>query len=129
MPPNAPPAFVVSNKHKAMDTKTITFDQLPQAVQHVTLQLEEMKRLLLTMSGHSPQEEDTIMGVQEAAQFLKLTVPTIYSKTSRGELPAMKRGKRLYFSRLDLMAYLKQGRSSTVDELAQQYLSGKGKKQ
>ena len=29
--------------------------------------------------------------IQEAAEFLKLSVATIYSKVSRGELPVMKR--------------------------------------
>jgi excisionase family DNA binding protein len=114
----------------AMETQTLTFDQLPQAVHRFGLQLEELKRLVLNMSGQQVQQEqqDIIMDVQDAAKFLKLSVPTIYSKTSRGELPAMKRGKRLYFSRLDLMAYLKEGRSSTIDEMAQEYLNGKSKR-
>jgi excisionase family DNA binding protein len=54
--------------------------------------------------------EDVIMTIQEAAEFLSLTVPTMYSKVSKGELPFMKRGKRLYFSRTELMEYVKAGR-------------------
>ena len=53
--------------------------------------------------------EDVIMTIQEAAEFLHLTVPTLYSKCSRGELPVKKRSKRLYFSKLELIDYLNEG--------------------
>ena len=53
--------------------------------------------------------EDVIMTIQEAAEFLHLKVPTLYSKCSKGELPVKKRFKRLYFSKLELMSYLNEG--------------------
>jgi excisionase family DNA binding protein len=53
--------------------------------------------------------EDVLMTIQEAAEFLHLSVPTLYSKCSKGELPVKKRSKRLYFSKLELMAYLNEG--------------------
>jgi predicted DNA-binding transcriptional regulator AlpA len=53
--------------------------------------------------------EDVIMNVHEAAEFLHLTVATLYSKCSKGELPVKKRSKRLYFSKLELIAYLNEG--------------------
>jgi excisionase family DNA binding protein len=73
------------------------------------------------------QEEapDKLLTVQEAADFLKLTVPTIYSKVSRGELPVMKRSKRLYFSRKELVDYLKEGRrksNAEIEAQAESYL-------
>jgi len=55
-----------------------------------------------------------------------LTVPTIYSKVSKGELPVMKRSKRLYFSSTELMKYLKRGRKKSNAEIEQEakaYLS------
>lgn len=53
--------------------------------------------------------EDVLMTIQEAAEFLHLTVPTLYSKCSKGELPVKKRSKRLYFSKLELISYLNEG--------------------
>jgi len=50
---------------------------------------------------------DQLLTIQQAAEFLSLSVPTLYSKVSKGELPVMKRSKRLYFSRIQLMEYLK----------------------
>ena len=54
---------------------------------------------------------------QEAAEFLSLTAATMYDKISRGELPVMKRGKRLYISRAELLEYLKDGREKSNAEI------------
>lgn len=69
---------------------------------------------------HNEEIPDQLLTVQEAADLLKLTVPTIYSKVSRGELPVMKRSKRLYFSRQELMDYLKTGRKKSNAEIEAQ---------
>ncbi len=86
--------------------------------------LSNIESLLLDIK-HKPvrqtpnaESEDQLLNVQETAKFLDLTVPTIYSKASRGELPFMKRSKRIYFSKKDLMDYLREGRRKTSDELS-----------
>lgn len=76
------------------------------------------------------EQPEQLLTVQEAAQFLNLTVPTIYSKVSKGELPVMKRSKRLYFSRTELLDYLKDGRKKSNAEIEQEakaYLSNNKK--
>ena len=76
------------------------------------------------------KQPEQLLTIQEAAQFLNLTVPTIYSKVSKRELPVMKRGKRLYFSSIELMEYLKGGKRKSNAELedeAKAYLSNKKK--
>ena len=53
----------------------------------------------------------------------------IYGLISKGELPVMKRSKRCYFSKIELINYLKQGRKKTVAETASEadtYLKKKG---
>lgn len=86
------------------------------------------------LKAHQPQQvvpaekTEQLLTIQEAAKFLNLTVPTIYSKVSKGELPFMKRGKRLHFSSTELMQYLKDGRNKTNAEIeaeAHTYLSKK----
>lgn len=77
----------------------------------------------------STDQPEQLLTIQQAAEFLSLTVPTIYSKVSKGELPFMKRGKRLYFSKTELMEYIKAGRKQTKAELeneAETYLKKKG---
>lgn len=76
------------------------------------------------------EQPEQLLTVQEAAQFLNLTVPTIYSKVSKGELPVMKRSKRLYFSSTELMEYIKDGRKKSnaeIEKEANAYLSNNKK--
>ena len=95
----------------------LTFEQLPGAVSQMALKLERIERLLADNLTHqAPTPPETLLTVQEAASFLRLTVPTVYSKVSRGELPVMKRSKRLYFSLDELTDYLKEGRRMTYQE-------------
>ena len=65
-------------------------------------------------------QPEQLLTIEEAAEFLRLTVPTMYSKVSKGELPVMKRSKRLYFSRTELLEYLKDGRKKSNAEIEQE---------
>lgn len=90
--------------------QNLTFDQLPEAVTMLIKEVSELKRLLIEKQEQPHIEQpEKLLTIKEAAQFLNLTVPTIYSKVSKGELPVMKRSKRLYFSSIQLMEYIKDG--------------------
>lgn len=112
--------------------ENLTFDQLPKAVTMLTNEISELKRLFLEKSDQQQTEKpEKLLTVQEAAQFLNLSVPTIYSKVSKRELPVMKRGKRLYFSSTELMEYVKKGRKKTnteIDAEVEAYMSNHKKK-
>ncbi len=72
------------------------------------------------------EQPDKLLTIQEAAEFLSLTVPTMYSKCSKNEIPYMKRSKRLYFSRTELLEYIKEGRKKSnaeIEQEAEAYLS------
>jgi excisionase family DNA binding protein len=96
----------------------------------IEARLSSIENLILDIKHQPKKVEHTekpeqLLNVQEAAQFLNLTVPTIYSKVSKGELPVMKRSKRLYFSSTELLAYIKDGRKKSnaeIEQEAQAYL-------
>lgn len=101
----------------------------------IEARLSSIENLILDLK-HKPKsveptrEAEELLTVQEAAEFLHLSVPTIYSKVSKGELPVMKRSKRLYFSRTELLDYLKDGRKKSNAEIEQEanaYLSNNRK--
>jgi len=76
-----------------------------------------------TVEPTEPTEQ--FLTIQEASKFLSLSVPTMYSKVSKGELPVMKRGKRLYFSLAELLGYIKEGRKKSnveIEKEAEAYL-------
>lgn len=95
---------------------SLTFEQLPQAVYDIQQKLESIEQLLIQLNKNQP-EADKIFTVGEAAAFLNLSTATIYGLVSKGELPVMKRSKRCYFSKLELIAYLKKGRRKTNQEI------------
>ena len=98
--------------------ETLTFDQLPAAVSNLTNKVEEIERLLRTALSLAEQP-DQFLTIDEAAALLHLTKPTLYSKHSKGEIPGVcKQGKRLYFSRKELLDWVAEGRQRTTDELA-----------
>ncbi|MFY7733736.1 MAG: helix-turn-helix domain-containing protein [Bacteroidia bacterium] len=101
--------------------QVLTFDKLPEAVIMLTKEVSELKRLLIEKQEQPTNDEpEQLLTIQEAAEFLSLTVPTMYSKVSKGELPVMKRSKRLYFSRTELLDYLKDGRKKSNAEIEQE---------
>lgn len=108
----------------------LTFEELPKAVTMLTNEVGELRRLLTQRQPEPVEQPEKLLTIQEAAGYLNLSVPTVYSKVSRGELPVMKRGKRLYFSKIELLEYLKGGRKKSVCEIeaeAGAYLANKKK--
>ena len=92
------------------------FDTIDARLSNIESLLQELRQTPKT----SPQTEgrDEPLTVQDAAKFLSLSVPTIYGLISKGQLPVMKRGKRCYFLKADLLAYLKEGRKKSNAEIA-----------
>lgn len=94
------------------------WNSLPEAVGLLSVKLDRIERLLTDSMPAPAENQKDLLTPPEAADFLNLALPSIYSKVSRGELPNMKRGGRLYFSRAELEKYIKQGRRLTAEELA-----------
>lgn len=65
-------------------------------------------------------QSDNLLTIKQAAEFITLSVPTIYGLVHRAEIPVNKRGKRLYFSKEELTAWIKAGRKKTVDEISKE---------
>lgn len=111
--------------------ENLSFDQLPNAVTKLTKEISDLKSLLIEKHKQAPiKEPEQLLTIQQASEFLSLSVPTIYSKVSKNELPYMKRSKRLYFSRTELLNYLKEGRKKSTAEIEQEaeaYLSNNKK--
>ena len=89
----------------------------------IEARLRSIENLILDLKHkldlkHEPTDQpEQLLTIQQAAEFLSLKVPTMYSKVSKGELPVMKRSKRLYFSRTELLEYLKDGRKKSNAEI------------
>jgi predicted DNA-binding transcriptional regulator AlpA len=93
-----------------------TFDQLPQEVGKLNERLDRLENLLLEIKQDAGSQKDEILDIKGAAAFLDLKPATLYSKVSRGEIPASKRGRKLIFSRSKLVEWSLQGERESISE-------------
>ena len=94
-------------------TNNLSFDQLPKAVgelltkvDYVISRLDEKKEA----DGSSPiQDDDQMMTMDEACQFIGKKRSTMYSLTSERRIPYRKRGNKLYFFKKELIEWIQSG--------------------
>ena len=94
-------------------TSNLSFDQLPKAVgelltkvDYVISRLDEKKEA----DGSSPTpDDDQMMTMDEACQFIGKKRSTMYSLTSERRIPYRKRGNKLYFFKKELIEWIQSG--------------------
>lgn len=64
-------------------------------------------------------DQNEILDVKKTAEFLFLSVPTIYGLVQKRSIPYYKQGKRLYFRKDDLLKWIAGSRRMTIDEISQ----------
>lgn len=82
--------------------------------------LREMAEEKLFQQQESTEIVHEIMDVKQAAEFLKMKVPTIYTMTCYNQIPFYKRGKRIYFKREELVKWIEEGRKKTRKEIEEE---------
>jgi excisionase family DNA binding protein len=113
-----------------MKNLEVTFESMPQVLAQLVNEIESLRNKVEALQ-QPKVDQDEMLTIQEAGELLNLTVPTMYSKVSKREIPFIKPkgNKRLYFSRIELIEYLKQGRGLTNTEIeaqAENFLNKKG---
>lgn len=91
-----------------------------------------LKRALLEVKAQESlaHKSDRLLNIQEVAQLLSLSVQTIYVRSSKNEIPCMKKGKRLYFYESEILEWVKKGKRKDVFETEMEidaYLMGQKK--
>ena len=82
------------------------------------LSVDELK----TIIGQAVEEglkqrqlEDEFFNVQQASQYLKMPVTTLYDYTSNEKIPFHKKGKKLHFSKHELNVWMKTKKEKEVN--------------
>ena len=90
-------------------------------IEALAKEVSELKRVIFESNyltrNEKNKDADDLLCITEAAELLNLSVPTIYSMVSKKKLHFMKKAKRLYFSKQELISYIKSGRCQTEKEL------------
>ena len=88
------------------------FESIEATLHTIVCLLQEIKA-----NPPSDKEEPDIISIHQASELLQLSIPTIYTLTSKSEIPYSKKGKRLYFSMKELKEWVATGRKQTTKEL------------
>jgi len=69
--------------------------------------------------GLSSKKENCneIYTLSETSEYLSLAKQTLYGLTSKREIPFIKKGKKLYFSKRELDLWLQEGKQCTKQEI------------
>jgi excisionase family DNA binding protein len=94
------------------------FNELPEVVRQLFEKVERIELLLARLEPKEPDENE-LLNIEEAAEFLKVSVAALYTKMSCQEISVSKPGKRLYFNRTDLKEWIRQGKRKTLNEIRQ----------
>ncbi len=100
---------------------TTTFTQLSETDIRALLRAELeafFREHFPTVPAASPRP--SLGGLDLAVEVTGLKKPTLYSLVHRRVIPFFKQGKKLYFKREDLEAWIEEGRKATVGEIARE---------
>ncbi|MEI6884320.1 MAG: helix-turn-helix domain-containing protein [Bacteroidota bacterium] len=86
------------------ELETLVFNQVRKALKEAAVPADDPVR-------------DELLTIEAAATLLSVTVPTVYGYVHQRAIPCMKRRGRLYFSKVELLAWIKSSRRSTTDEI------------
>lgn len=92
-----------------MQKETITFDKLPEAVGYLTEQVFELKRMVSELQPPA-SDKHVLVEIEDACRIIRKAKPTIYTLVRKGQLPAYKKGKKLYFYEDELLQWIESGR-------------------
>ena len=101
-----------------MINKNLTFNDLPQVVAELRDEVVGMKVVLLDLQkSQTKQKLERVrrtMNVEEAADYLRMPLNTLYMKLQKGEVPGSKPGKRWVLFNDELDKWLEVKRKNAV---------------
>jgi excisionase family DNA binding protein len=93
---------------------SLTPDELRQIV------VESVEHALKAQKQEPALPARRSMTVDEVSAYTGLSKQGVYIKTSKNEIPHSKRGKRLFFDRVEIDAWLLEDRRATTTEAEKQ---------
>ena len=93
----------------------------------IDLTVEQLSKVITDSFVNSPApeiQEDVPLNVEQACHFLgDMPKPTLYFKCSKGDMPHVKQGGRLYFFKKDLVGWLRNYTVVSPETKAADFLS------
>ena len=84
-----------------------------ESLSRIEQDLEELKYIQKEGAGVPVQD---IITIHQASSLTGYAVQTLYGKVSRKEIPFMKKGGKLWFSRKELIEWVSDGKQVSIEE-------------
>jgi excisionase family DNA binding protein len=91
---------------------TNPFETIEERLSRIEILLINIK----FQAGDTGTQSDELLTIGQAAELLSITTPTVYGLVHKHAIPYSKKGKRLYFSKSELLDWIKSGRRKTIAE-------------
>jgi excisionase family DNA binding protein len=88
------------------------FEALELRLSNIETILEDIKKNT-NDNSNLPDNSEDIGAITLAEKITGLAKPTLYALVSQGKIPFMKKGKKLYFSRGELLTWIRSGKNKT----------------
>jgi excisionase family DNA binding protein len=79
--------------------------------------IQDVVKNALDKSNSEQQIQNPFLDISEAADFLKMAKQTLYGLTSNRQIPFIKKGKKVYFNKSEIVAWLNEGKMKTRVEI------------
>lgn len=82
--------------------------------------------IIKTINSSSTPEEVIFLNIDDTAKLINLAKPTVYGLVHQNKIPFLKKGKRLYFKKCEILTWIQSGKQESKSELeirANEYLS------
>jgi len=99
-------------------------EDLPAAVTELLEKLGRIENLLNRNVEKPNAIRGGLLNISEAGSLLDLSVNTLYKLVQGRKLPYSKKGKRLYFQKDELLAWVREGRKKTEAEVKEEAETG-----
>lgn len=95
-------------------TITNPFQEISDRLERIEHYLNALKR---EEPPHANPEDELPITISDCASITNLAIPTIYGLVHRRRIPSYRQGKKLYFLRSEILAWIKDGRRATIQEM------------
>jgi len=87
----------------------ITKTELVEIIQETLRSAKQVEKM--------PEQQNEFLNISEASDFLKMAKQTLYGLTSNRQIPFIKKGKKVYFNKSEVIAWLNEGKMKTEVEI------------
>lgn len=102
----------------------ITFDKLPMAVAAIDKKVNGLIERIETLFGKGGEDNEAkheLLDLKAAAKLVGKATSTLYSMTSKRQIPFHKRGNKLYFFKDELTTWIETAGESGCDSFDEDF--------